>query len=120
MDRGRYTFNGIIVPIVFSSIAGIPTVICSIYCLVIWAPMVDEFTWLNPDISLICWTFCSTGKPVLAYIAMAAGILSVLGGITFMRHRAGRYLLAVTGILLLPIGLLNFLILKRRWSGTAG
>ena len=94
-------------------LTGIPTVVDTLYCLLIWAPQVDEFSWFNLDISLICWTYCSTGHSVLAYLAVAAGSLSVLGGLTYRRFAVSRYILAVTGLLLLPLGLVNFIVVRR-------
>ncbi len=99
--------------LVLPAAAGLPTIVCGMYCLLVWAPRVEEFTWYNLDVSLVCWTFCSTGIPALGYLAVATGMFSILGGLTVRRYSAGRFILVLTGILLFPIGLLNFLVQKK-------
>ena len=98
--------------ILLPAIAGLPTAACALYCLFVWAPAQGgQFSWFNLDVSLICWTFCSTGIPALGYAAVAAGLASPIGGLLASRT-AGRYILLLSGILLLPLGLLNLFVLR--------
>jgi len=115
MDLGNRTESSFNFPTSFflTAIAGVPTIVCSLYCLFVWAPMQDNFSWFNLDISLICWTFCSTGIPALAYVAVMAGLASIVGGCVVERSTVGQYLIIFSGILLLPLGFLNFIVLAR-------
>ncbi len=100
----------------FPVLAGMLSLVCGLYCFFWWdAP--DTLTFFQLDISIPCWLFCSTLNPLFALINLAVSLLSVYGGICLFFGRSSKAsasLIRATGIILLPVGVLNFFALKKR------
>jgi hypothetical protein len=74
-------------------------------------------TITDPDESFLCWMFCKTLSNVWFSLGVTASLLSIAGGAMIRRNMSGgKALTVISGALLLPVGLLNFIPL---YAGTS-
>jgi len=89
-------------------ISGGMVLICLVYCRIWWTP--HPMTLGDPDESVICWMFCSTMSNVWFSLGLIFALLSITGGIMMRSEfRQGKTLALIGGILLLPVGCINFI-----------
>lgn len=89
-------------------ISGSMVLACLVYCRIWWTP--HPMTLTDPDESIICWMFCSTMNNAWFSLGLLLALLSITGAVMMRSEsRHAKTLAIVTGILLLPIGLINFI-----------
>ena len=89
-------------------ITGAMVLSCLVYCRIWWTP--HPMTLNDPDESILCWMFCSTMKNAWFTLGIICALLSITGAVMMRSEsRHAKKLAIVAGILLLPIGLINFI-----------
>ena len=89
-------------------VSGGMVLICLIYCRIWWTP--HPMTLGDPDESIICWMFCSTMNNFWFSLGVLFSLLSITGGVMIRSDfRQGKTLASIGGILLLPVGFINFI-----------
>jgi len=100
----------------FPVLSGLLSIGCGLYC-ILWWEVPETFTFFQPDISIPCWLYCSTLNPVFVLSNFVISSLSIYAGIFQFFNRYSKKiicLVSITGILLFPVGILNFLSLTQR------
>lgn len=88
-------------------VSGGMVLICLVYCRVWWTP--HPMTLGDPDESIVCWMFCKTMSNLWFALGLLCSLLSISGGVMIRSNsKPGKMAVLISGILILPAGLLNF------------
>ncbi|MFQ5965534.1 MAG: hypothetical protein ACE5KZ_14760 [Candidatus Scalinduaceae bacterium] len=89
----------------FPVFSGFIIIYCVVYCLFWWKP--HPMTIFDIDCSIVCWNFCRTMSIFWAAVAIMIASLSIISGILFkFKSSYAVVLMALTGVLTLPVGIL--------------
>ena len=102
--------------VVATGVGGLVVLICGVYCMVWWAKPAQPFLW-QPDVSLLCWRYCTTYLSGWGVATVLSSIAMIMGGLLLVRgwYRLGALLCLLTGLVNLPTGVLGLYAAFQGW-----
>jgi len=104
-------------PYLLAVLSGVLLLGCIGYCLILWVPPPVRVL-IMPDIGVLCGLYCGQRLPYLAWLTVSAGMLMLAAAYLMYRgyNRLGGALAVISGVFILPVGLLGFLAAYFAWQ----